>query len=374
MLNKSVSATYNKTANRCKERGSTSPESLSKRPIAAIGMDSAVEGRSWENASRISYYDDALPSRTNTSNLNEDHPPPARVKHGLIRPLGFQKTYNSILFFVFAGATLAFTLARFSYVNVTGDAPSSFKNGALPGEWYSYHEGRWLTGITIHLRAALPCGFLMIWQFVPRLRRQLPQFHRINGYTVIILTIISNIGALMICRRSLGGGLDVQSAVVALTVASTAAIAIAYYNIKRLRVDRHRAWMLRTVFYLGSIISTRPIMIISAVVISKAGGYYQVQSCEKIAFINGGGVDAIAGRYPACAGLGAGQEGSVAVPANLKSGLREQLAAAMGLSFGMALWVSLFLHAVGVEIYLACTSEEGDRAEYQLRGEIENWT
>lgn len=125
-------------------------------------------------------------------------------------------------------------------------------------------------------------------------------------------------------------------------------------------------------FYLGSIITTRAIMVLSAAIISTAGGYYQVQSCDKIAYIRNVSTDAISMKYPGCANLGAGQDKNIAVPANMKSGLDEQLAAALGLSFGMALWISLFLHLIGVEIYLALTPARAECSEHQLREEIES--
>lgn len=91
----------------------------------------------------------------------------------------------------------------------------------------------------------------MIWQFVPIIRHKLILFHRINGYIIITLVLISNAGALMIARRSFGGALGTQAAVGLLVIGTTVAIAMAYYNIKRLQIDQHRAWMLRAMIWLG---------------------------------------------------------------------------------------------------------------------------
>lgn len=67
--------------------------------------------------------------------------PPAngfvRAARRVYNPIGFSKGYNFILFFIFAGALLGFTLARFQYLSFdgvfckTGDSPS---NHAAPGE------------------------------------------------------------------------------------------------------------------------------------------------------------------------------------------------------------------------------------------------
>lgn len=49
----------------------------------------------------------------------------------------------------------------------------------------------------------------------------------------------------------------------------------------------------------------------------------------------------------------------ILVPASWEGG--ENVGAALGLSFGAALWLALFLHAAGVEIYIGLTPAEGER-------------
>ena len=146
---------------------------------------------------------------------------------------------------------MGFTLARLSFLQISGSQSSSFEQGSAPGEWYHYRKGHERVGITMHLGACLPAGFLMVFQFVPVIRHKFLIFHRINGYVVSLLTLVSNVGALMICRHSFGGGLDTQSAVGLLVILTTSSIGMAYYNIKRLQIDQHRAWMLRAMFYMG---------------------------------------------------------------------------------------------------------------------------
>ena len=178
----------------------------------------------------------------------------------------------------------------------------------------------------------------MVWQFVPAIRYKFLLFHRINGYAVILLTFVSNVGALMICRRAFGGGLDTQSAVGLLVILTTGSLAMAYYNIKRLQIDQHRAWMLRFVFYMGTIITLRLIMIISAVIITAIGGYYQVSSCEKVLYIHDGDVTAVNNLYPQCANRTGSQNPKVVVQADMGGGTVEGIGAALGLSFGFAIW------------------------------------
>ena len=271
--------------------------------------------------------------------------------------------YTAILIIpvvIFAGALLGFTLARLSYLNISGTASTSYASSASPGEWYWFSKGIYRIGITIHLATILPAGLLMVWQFVPIIRHKVLLFHRINGYLVIILVIVSNVGAVMIVRRAFGGTLATQAAVGVLAIISTTSIGLAYYNIKRLQVDQHRAWMLRAVFYLGTIITTRLIMIISALIISKIGSYDTIMTCGEIFSIHGSS-QAIQRLYPRCSQSGFTNNTLAIVQATFENGQPEQIGASLRMSFGMAMWMALFLHAIGVEIYLNLTPRESNQ-------------
>lgn len=61
----------------------------------------------------------------------------------------------------------------------------------------------------------------------------------------------------MIVRHSFGGEIETQALVGLLVIITTLSVAVAYYNIKRLEIEKHRAWMLRTWFYARSIITLR---------------------------------------------------------------------------------------------------------------------
>ncbi|KAI4100251.1 MAG: hypothetical protein LQ339_005558 [Xanthoria mediterranea] len=281
-----------------------------------------------------------------TANSNTSSPCPSTSENDKIpnktvqlwrrayQSLGFQKAYNFSLFIIFAGVIVGFSLARLSYLNISGSASSSYANGASPGEWYWYSHGIYRIGITIHLATILPAGLLMVWQFVPVIRHKYLMAHRINGYLVVTLVIISNVGALMIARRAFGGALATQAGVGVLVIMSTVSIALAYYNIKRLQIDQHRAWIqmssYNTTMTCGELLSI-------------------LDTDEKVNTF-----------YPSC-----GQPGST--PATLaivqaKFGSQpEQIASALRVSFGMALWMALFLHATGVEIYLGLTPRENNR-------------
>ncbi len=165
----------------------------------------------------------------------------------------------------------------------------------------------------------------------------------------------------MICRVAFGGGLDTQSWVGLLVILTTTSICMAYYNIKRLQIDQHRAWMLRFVFYMGTIVTLRIIMIISAVIITTIGGYYQVSSCDKVLFIHDRDAIAVNELYPQCANATGSVNPKIVVEADLFGGAAEGAGASLGVSFGFALWLALFLHTFGVEIYLNLTKAKGER-------------
>ncbi|KAE8379022.1 hypothetical protein BDV26DRAFT_303910 [Aspergillus bertholletiae] len=223
----------------------------------------------------------------------------------LYNDLGFKKGYNFILFFIFGGAWMGFTLARLEFLNF-----SIFcKN-------------------TVSLAAAI----LAFFQFVPAIRYKVILFHRINGYIIILLVLLSNAGTLMIARHTFGGLISTQAAVGLLVIITTCALGMAYYNVKRLQLEQHRAWMLRAFFY----------------------------PCDKIDFIIG--KEKTLDRYPDCASFYNGSQPSqnTLVLGDLTGG-PDQSGTALNMNFGMALWLAMVLHLVGVEIYLQLTPRESQR-------------
>lgn len=277
-----------------------------------------------------------------------------RVARKIYNPIGFKKGYNFVLWFFFAGSLFGFILARLQYLSID----DKFKNGSSPGEWYWLSGGHYRVGITLHLATIIPAGFLVVFQFVPIMRHKVLIFHRINGYVVVLLLLLSNIGALMIVRRSFGGGMDTQMLIGVLAISTTLGAFMAYYNIKRLQIEEHRAWMLRTFFYASSIITLRIIMIISALIISSLGGYYRAMPCSEIAFLQDSR-EMLEANFPQCLAANGTTDGWIAVKANFDG--KAQVATALGLNFGAAGWLALTLHAVGVEIYLRLTPRESER-------------
>ncbi|KAF2874236.1 hypothetical protein BDV95DRAFT_626998 [Massariosphaeria phaeospora] len=297
---------------------------------------------------------------------NPTSPPRNTIGAKVRGPFGFKKTYNFVLWFIFAGALLGFVLARFMYLNFNQFCPPSrISNGnnAAPGECYYYTNfNQYKIGILLHLGGVLPSGLLAVLQFTPAIRQRFVLFHRINGYAVLLLFLLSTVGALMIARHAFGGGLDVQALVGTLAIMCTVSFVLSYINVKRLQIEQHRAWMLRGWFYAGSIITSRFIFILAALIVSKLGGYYTARSCAQLAYIHKTAAETLA-HYPACEVFfnGSNLDAQATVKATMTGGSASEVGAVLGMSFGMGLWVSLALHAIGIEIYLHLTPREAER-------------
>lgn len=178
----------------------------------------------------------------------------AALRH-IYNPIGFSKGYNFVLWFIFAGALLGFVAARIFYVDYDGvycpPNSSGGLNGAAAGECWTYDTKAYLKfGIKLHLWTILPAGFLAYLQFLPVIRHKIILFHRINGYVTILLSVVGTAGALMIARVSFGGGIEIQAIVGLLAIMFLGSLGIALYNIKKLQLEQHRAWMLRAWFYV----------------------------------------------------------------------------------------------------------------------------
>ena len=306
---------------------------------------------------------------------NSPHTPNGFVRfmRKIYHPIGFQKGYNFILWFIFAGALFFFSLARFEYLSWP-----RYSKGSAPGEMYFMNRSFYKSGLLLHLGTILPAGILAVLQFTPFIRHKVRLFHRINGYVVMLLLLTSLVGALMITRHAFGGTIETQMLMGVLAIMVTVSVVLAYVNIKRLQIEEHRAWMLRTWFYAASIITLRLIMIISALIITKmtagkADGddvYYRPMSCGQVmgTFENkiepaAKAVMMASKAFAQCFELGGKTllaEKIIPVRATF-DGTVPEIGASLEISFGAAGWLALVLHAVGVEIYLRLTPRENER-------------
>ncbi|KAG8778821.1 hypothetical protein FRC12_024809 [Ceratobasidium sp. 428] len=265
--------------------------------------------------------------------------------------LGFKKGYNFILWFIFGGAMVGFALARFMYLH----APTLAK-GLAPGEGYHMLTSLYKPAMLVHIGTVLPAGIFAVLQFIPQIRYKALIVHRILGYVALLLLIIGASTGFVLGRRSFGGDMAVQTGTIFLGAVTLISAAIAYYNIKRLQINEHRKWMLRTWFYAGTIITTRLVMLITAQVLSAIGQYHTLWTCDEVQYVLKDPND-LAEQYPGCVNGQAG--GFVGVPVKWSTAL--PIGSALRASFGAALWVAFLIHAVGIEIYIHLTPGEDSR-------------
>lgn len=317
----------------------------------------------------------------------------------IYNPLGFSKGYNFTLYVILAGAMMGFVLARVMYLDIDDifcGNKGGGGNGALPGECYYYKQGRERVGILLHLGAILPAGFLVVFQFTPVIRHKLLIAHRLCGYAILLLSLVSTAGVLMIARNAFGGSFPIQVIVGTASLMFIVSLALAYYNIKRLQVEQHRAWMLRAWVYVsrphpknatyiydlswkeradsfvqaGFIITMRLIGLIAAQITGPTGEYYEARHCYVLDSMYGHNETVVEYLHPDCSAYYSGQnpDQQALVKSDFGGILPDQLSAGLTVVFAGGSWLALAIHAVGVELYvpsrslLACI--------YQLRADL----
>ncbi|KAL8720896.1 MAG: hypothetical protein Q9225_002314 [Loekoesia sp. 1 TL-2023] len=279
---------------------------------------------------------------------------------------------------------MGFVLARFQYLDLYGrfcpSVPAENGSTGTPGNCYWVRNfPRCRVGMMLHLATVLPAGFLAVFQFTPIIRHRFCLYHRIAGYVIIVPIICSNAGAIMVANIAIGGDLPTQTFVGFLSIATIVTFGLALYNIKRLQIDQHRAWMLHTWFYIGLIINLRVIQVMVASISSiwPDATRYDVMTCDELEFIYRNATQ-VYSDFPACRpGYGNfTSDGHVVVKAHL-GGEGGPNNAALEVSFAATGFLALILHAIGVEIYLRLTPREGERLrklsyEVQLKKRMKN--
>ncbi|KAJ2995207.1 hypothetical protein NUW58_g1341 [Xylaria curta] len=277
--------------------------------------------------------------------------------------IGFQKGYNFVLWVIFLSLFLGFTLSRLPFLDFHGTMcsaiPKSKFNHAAPGECFYLLQLPCKWGVILHVATILPASILVCLQFVPIIRRKAIALHRVIGRIVIVLSVLSIVGALIVLPRSFGGGLDVQAFGWSLSIAFLWALFMGILSIKRGMIEQHRVWMIRAWFWAGCVITGRVASII-AVKLQRSPLYYAMP-CDKINFML---QDRTLALYPHCSSFftGENKEQNVAVRADFNHPTSiVEVAAALDSSFGMAYFISFLIHIVGVEIYLNLTSGTSQR-------------
>ena len=214
----------------------------------------------------------------------------------------------------------------------------------------------------------MPAGLLVFLQFVPVIRYKAILYHRMAGYVILLLVAVSYAGIIMVTNHAFGGDFATQVFVGFLVIITIISLTLAVINIKRLQIDQHRAWMLRSWYYMASIITLR---IIQVIAISIQGAWPEAQQygalpCSEALFVYGNNSHRLYQDYPACDPANAkfAPDGYIVAKANINGDNVMQVVAALDLSFGTAGFLAMILHAIGVEIYLKLTPRETERLRH----------
>ena len=106
----------------------------------------------------------------------------------------------------------------------------------------------------------------------------------------------------------------------------------------------------------STIITLRIIFNIAVRIITMMGSYYSAQPCDKLNDIAAGiaanGTEMLLSEFPACSTFVNGDLHAHAIVNVNFNGTPAQKMAAINMTFGMAGWVALAIHAFGVEVYV----------------------
>jgi hypothetical protein len=242
-------------------------------------------------------------------------------------------------------------------------SPKNVQNLTIPGEWHWYKQTLYKPCLFIHIYCTIPGGILAVFQFIPGIRRRAVIFHRINGYLSLFLVGLGTLGGTIVARRAFGGELNSQSGYYILSSLIMLCGAMGIANKRDTR--KHRKWMLRTVTFLAAPITTRLIMFAARQVITDIGTYYSVWRCDEIMSVMTD-AETLSATYPQCVQTENPENINVAVHAATGA---DQLsfASSVRATFGMALWLAMLIHLIGMEFYIRKTeSENQHRRGYVL--------
>ncbi|QRV98960.1 hypothetical protein RhiJN_26979 [Ceratobasidium sp. AG-Ba] len=273
---------------------------------------------------------------------------PQNLYFSISAMLGFRERFSLLLFIVFGGALVGFCL-----FGVVMMVPSNVETETVPGEWYWYRQPLFKKCIFVHIYLNIIAGVFAVFQFIPMIRRRNIILHRINGYFVLSTLLPAVITGSVVARRAFGGDINTQAAFYTLGSIIGFAALKGISNVRTTKI--HRKWMLRTVTYTASTLTARIITSIARPIISISSAYFSTWSCDEVSFLLNSSSMA-ASLFPVCA-LSPGDD-----PKNVyvlvRASVNEDpinLGSAQRVTFGMALWLAMMIHAAGVEIYILAT-------------------
>ncbi|KAG8702439.1 hypothetical protein FRC09_004730 [Ceratobasidium sp. 395] len=231
-------------------------------------------------------------------------------------------------------------IARISYI-----FPNGLERHLSPGEYFHFRVPLNKAFLWTHLASVLPAGLLAVTQFVPRIRARAMSFHRNAGKAINVLTFISTFSAVGIAHVSFGGDLSIQSGGYALALMTLWSTVKSWTAIRRLQVDKHREWIIRSWSYQMSVITLRAISILLMIFISASGAsFYHVIPCEDVAYVLSD-QEVYTRDFPQCQ---TSWTGSPVNHVSVRAGIDNELAATAGIRavFGASTWGGLWLNAV----------------------------
>jgi hypothetical protein len=147
-----------------------------------------------------------------------------------------------------------------------------------------------------------------------------------------------------------------------------------------------------TLRQFSTIITLRIIFNIAIRIITMMSSYYSAQPCDRLFDIAANSAEMLLAEFPACSAFLDGDNTAHAIVNVHFNGTAAQKMAAINLTFGMAGWIALAIHAFGVEVYVRCppvhtakllannvilasdTRRIETAAAGQLRATAESWT
>ncbi|CAI6099662.1 unnamed protein product [Clonostachys chloroleuca] len=279
------------------------------------------------------------------------------------RTFGFSRAHNFAVWLVLCGPFTAFILTHLRYLDINGYFCGK-PRVAMPGECYYFSRGVGRIGLFLHLATIFPAGLLAVLQFTPAVRKRSISLHRYIGYVVLVLVVLSSLGVLVISRHHFGGGLVPQTVSGAATSMFLVSLAFALYYVKRLRIDLHRAWMMRAWAVATHVITMRLIAYLMVVFThSPLNHYYDYRPCAVIDYIFKHDPDLVISMCPDCADFYSrvSPDQRVLISADIMSGRPDKVAAGLNVTFGAAAWLGLLFHCIVIETYLQLTPGETER-------------
>jgi len=265
--------------------------------------------------------------------------------------LGFKERWTLTFFVIFAGGIVGFALARSMFL----DPNASLYKKELAGEWFWNSRDPYRNALVVHIWACFFIAWGIVLEFIPAICRRSIFLHRMIGYVLLVLILISVATGWIIARRAQGGEPSVQAVFYILGIFILISVTLGLVHARDVR--QHRKWMLRLGSLFGVIVTARLIMVIARPIISDIGTYYSMFSCNEIQASTGS-----FSKYPAC--VTAAQTAHtnlglvyVGIQASTKEA-KINFGAATRLATSVGLWIALILHIIGVELYIQFTEKQ----------------